>query len=111
MADKDNYPLIFHCWGGADRAGTVALLLEAVLGWSDEMILREYQWTSLSIWGSKGRKGDNGFEGYTATLELLRSYDTINGSLRKGAANYLRSIGVTDTQIQAIREIMLEPIL
>lgn len=107
LANKENYPIIFHCWGGADRGGTVALLLEAALDWPEEMIALDYEWTSLSIWGQRQRTSQA--YAWKQTLEMLRGFDPGNGSLQTGTRNYLRKIGVTDDELAAIREILLEP--
>ncbi len=43
LAQPGHYPILFHCWGGADRGGTVAMLLHALLGvrWPD--LIRDYE--------------------------------------------------------------------
>ena len=50
LADENNYPVYFHCLGGADRTGMIALYLRALLGESDEDILIDYELTSLSTY-------------------------------------------------------------
>ena len=35
LADEKNYPIYFHCNAGADRTGTLAFLIESVLGVSE----------------------------------------------------------------------------
>ena len=107
LSNQENYPVIFHCWGGADRGGTVALLLEAALSWPEEMIARDYEWSSLSIWGERRRTSRE--YAWQETLEMLKGLDPRNGSLQIGTWNYLRKIGVTDEERNAIREILLQP--
>ncbi len=43
-----NKPVYFHCSGGKDRAGIIALCLLTVLGASEESILQDYLLTNLS---------------------------------------------------------------
>lgn len=50
LADENNYPVYFHCLGGADRTGMIAIYLRALLGESDEDILTDYELTSLSTY-------------------------------------------------------------
>ena len=38
FAEEENYPIYFHCRGGADRTGMIAMLLRAIAGVSDETI-------------------------------------------------------------------------
>lgn len=47
FARRENYPVLFHCVVGADRTGTLAFLLQAVLGCSEEEIRRDYVFTSF----------------------------------------------------------------
>ena len=47
IADESNYPIYFHCVAGADRTGTVAILLDAILGMSEEDIIFNYNFTSI----------------------------------------------------------------
>ena len=35
LSDESNYPVYYHCWGGADRTGTLAFYLGAVFGMSE----------------------------------------------------------------------------
>ena len=103
FADPANYPILFHCWGGADRAGTVALLLNALLGVSREDLIRDFELTSLSIWGPRSRSSDM----FIALLDALRSFSP-GGDINAQAENYLLSIGITAEEIAAIRAQMIE---
>ncbi|MBR6471506.1 MAG: tyrosine-protein phosphatase [Victivallales bacterium] len=47
FAKAENYPIDFHCILGADRTGSLAVVLLAVLGVSREEIIRDYCFTSL----------------------------------------------------------------
>ena len=44
---EENYPIDFHCILGADRTGSLAVVLLATLGVSREEIMRDYAFTSL----------------------------------------------------------------
>lgn len=48
FADESAYPIYFHCYGGADRTGTVAFLLGAILGVDERTLIRDYEFTMIS---------------------------------------------------------------
>ncbi len=100
LADKNNYPVLMHCTHGMDRTGTVCYLLEAVLGMSEEDMMKEYQFSSLCHGNLWGLNEMNEFIG------RLKAYD--GDTIQKKAENYLISTGVTEAEIAAIREIYLE---
>ncbi len=100
LADKNNYPVLMHCTHGMDRTGTVCFLLEAVLGMSEEDMMKDYQFSSLchgKLWGLNEM---NEFIG------RLKAYD--GATMQEKAESYLISTGVTEAEIAAIREIFLE---
>jgi hypothetical protein len=104
LAKPENYPLICHCWAGADRAGTVAALIEAILGYSEQQMELDYQWTSLSVYGVRSIV-DSDWQGMETGLKSLAGPDQ---SFESGAINYLLSVGVTMEEISSIRKIFLE---
>lgn len=104
LAQADRYPLFFHCWGGADRAGTVAFLLGALLGMSPENLIKDYELTSLSVWGVR-RSGSNEFSGLLRALSH-DDYETL--TIGEQVERYLLDIGVTAEEIVAIRTILIE---
>jgi protein-tyrosine phosphatase len=42
LADPKGLPLLFHCTGGKDRAGTFAALLLLALGVPEETVIYDY---------------------------------------------------------------------
>lgn len=102
LADKSNYPIYFHCWGGADRTGTLALMLESVLGLSDDDMLKDYELTSLCVWGERSRNS----ELFRAFMRELDKYAV--GSIRNKALAFLRSCGISEDTMDTIRSNLLE---
>lgn len=100
LADETNYPVLLHCTHGLDRTGTVCYLLGAILGMSEEDLMRDYQLSVMchgSLWAENQM---NEFIGQ------LKSYEGSN--IQQKAENYLLSAGVTSEEIKNIREIYLE---
>jgi protein-tyrosine phosphatase len=104
LARPENYPCIVHCRAGADRTGTVTALLEALLGCSYEQIARDFQWTSLSVYGVR----DTTWQEWKDMIGDIRRRSG-DSTLFSGTINYLLSIGVTPEECAAIRSILLEP--
>jgi protein-tyrosine phosphatase len=103
LADETAYPLYYHCWGGADRTGTIAYLLEALLGVPEDDLILDYELTSLSIWGNRERNSSL----FSAFEEQLRTYDE-DGTPQSRAEAYLLSCGVTPETIEKLRNNLLE---
>ena len=100
FADKDNYPIFFHCAIGTDRTGCVAFLLLGLLGVSEENLYRDYMFSNYGlIWGSR----DGG--AITNYIDRLNKFggERLSDRIR----NYLISIGMTNEQLDNIVEIML----
>lgn len=104
LADEKNYPIYFHCWGGADRTGTIALFIEAVLGVSEADMLMDYELTSLSIWEVRSRETEH----FVRFMNALNEWGAPEDSMNKKAVNYLLACGVTDTQLERLRQNLLE---
>lgn len=98
FTDHSNYPILFHCVGGADRAGTVAFILNAVLGKSREHLIRDYELTTLSLWGERHRSSEQ----FQALLETLRPFGR-DDDLAHQAENYLLWLGLTQGHVDALR--------
>lgn len=105
FADPAAYPIYMHCWGGADRTGTVAFLLEALLGVADENLMQDYELTTFSIWGARTRSVLQ-FRQFLLTLDRYGSAP--GASYADKAEACLRDAGVTQDEISAIRALLLE---
>ncbi len=103
LLDRDNLPAIVHCIEGQDRTGTLCFILQGLLGVSDEDKLRDWECTGFANahWGFRHESRLDPFLKYLATLPG----DTVNDRCE----SYARSCGVTDAELAAWRERMLEP--
>ena len=111
FADEENYPIYFHCYGGADRTGMIALYLRALLGESDEDIFIDYELTSLSSYTKGESEGVTGF-GFRSResdyfKEFLRLYSVYGGkNLAERTESFLLSCGGEKETIERIRRIL-----
>jgi len=99
LAEESNYPILFHCWGGADRTGTVAFLLHALLGVSRANLIHDYELTSLCIWGERSRS----YWKFQHMMTTFAPPGEGTDQFAEQVAAYLLSIGVTQETIEAIR--------
>ena len=102
FTEQKNYPFYIHCWGGADRTGTLIFLLCAMLGMSENDLYLDYELTSLSIWGERSRNA----ELFQAFLKVLKAYsgDTIS----QKSESFLLSAGMTKHELNMIRTMLIE---
>ena len=113
LANKDNYPLAFHCAVGRDRTGTLAVTLYLILGIDLSQIEQDYVVSFFS-------KACNSvsLDSYLGSLGYLMQYfkrykggatsDDIDVYQR--AENYCLHIGLSKDEISSIRNILLEDI-
>lgn len=125
LAKEENYPMVFHCNAGADRTGTLAFLINGVLGVSYEDLTRDFEITSFG--GSTRWRSDitdnQTFADYGIMLSdesnyiawdqmyhlMMEQYGTEDGTLQSAIENYLiNACGVNKAHIDALRKIMLK---
>lgn len=110
FAQEENYPIYFHCSLGRDRTAMVALLLEGLLGATMEDMTIDYEMSFFSSRGCvDGAKPRDMVATFINTRRYLETYDSDKSlSFAQQCEKYLLDIGVTQAEIDAIREIMLE---
>ncbi len=98
LAKEENYPIYMHCTYGCDRTGTVCYILEALLGVGENDLIRDYELSNL-------------FVSILTRNNILTVYNGLQdyegNALQEKAENYLLSCGVTQEQIDNIRNILL----
>ena len=101
FADERNYPVYMHCYGGADRTGTVAFILEGLCGVSEADIAIDYELTSFAIFGLRTRS-NRGTAKFADIVAHIKTYP--GATLADKFAAYARgTLGLTDDEIAAIR--------
>ena len=116
FAQADQHPVYYHCYGGADRTGVVGFMLGALLGMSYTDLVIDFELTSYSSNPSRNyrshlRNGPwNEWPGMVTYLKNDLGWGTTK-TIKQGMEEYLKSkCSVSQTTIDKIRSIMLEPI-
>lgn len=100
--DEKNYPVDFHCIAGQDRTGSVAFILNALLGVQEEELYLD--WECTGFWNTSIEfRHDILFDKLVEGFQRWPG-DTINEKVE----NYVLSLGFTKEDIQHFRDIMLE---
>lgn len=101
--DESNYPIVFHCIGGQDRTGSLAFVIEALMGVEDEELYRDWECSGFTNPG-------NWFCHKDLFMQL---YDNVLGrypgeTTRERAEAYVKDCGLTEKDIVKLRKILLE---
>ena len=107
FCDRKNYPIYFHCIGGADRTGSLAYVMNGVLGVS--LHEAETDWESTFYPRIPDENPDPEFWCRASHFDVgLAKYGDEKTSWNDRVVLYLKDCGITDDEIAAFREIMLE---
>lgn len=101
--DEENYPIGFHCIAGADRTGSLAYVLGALLGVSDDDLLKDWETTAFHN-KSPTFTVEKRFAGLFKVFTALPGANTC-----AKAEAFVKSVGYSDADIAKFRAIMLEP--
>ncbi len=111
FCDEKNYPIFFHCIGGTDRTGSLAYVLNAVLGvdrhdlevdWESTLYPDRIPELKPDYSGKKGWRSKEHFDVGFA------KYGNENTSWNDRVVSYLLDCGITKAEIERFRSIMLE---
>ena len=97
---RENYPVLMHCSGGRDRTGTLAFLLNGLLGVEEDDLCRDWEASLFS---------DPGVSFSSSRLQRLLAYlrKQPGQTMKERIENYARGCGISDEEIAAFRAIML----
>lgn len=103
----EDKPVYVHCWGGADRTGTVIALIEGSLGVSKEDVISDYELTSYSDVGERRYgKGEEGKK-FADFIEYIEN--NFEGStFEEKCQNLLFDLGISRQDLESFRAKMLE---
>ncbi len=112
FADQSNYPIYLHCQIGRDRTGTLACVINALLGVDEKTLRMEYELSIFSSAGTTNTPAENLNVLHDSVNSVIRRINQFSGStLAQRTENFLISAcGVTAQQIQSIRNILLEDV-
>lgn len=102
-----NEPLYFHCAAGADRTGTLACVLEGLLGMSQSDIDKDYELTCFYFGTNTDeqarRRNESEWQG------LINSICAYTGdSFRDKCVSFVATLGFTADEINAYRNAMID---
>ena len=102
-----NQPVYFHCSAGADRTGTFACVIEALLGVSQSDIDKDYEltcfYTGTSTDALARRRNESDWTG------LINQINALPGStFRDKVVGWVATLGFTAAEINAFRAAMID---
>lgn len=103
-AAAKNEPVIFHCSAGADRTGTVACILEAILGVSQGDIDKDFELTSFAIFPNARRRTDEDWIGLIEEIHAV----SVGATFRDKVINWVGYLGFTADDVNAFRSAMID---
>lgn len=112
LAESSDSAALYHCTAGKDRTGVVSAILLELAGVSQETILEDYSLTAVCLTPLMEELRRDRPEGMPAEMyEHFIGCDPANMVMMLGhlaekytnAEHYLRGIGITEVQLQALK--------
>ena len=101
--DEKSYPILFHCSAGADRTGSLAFVLNGLLGVEEEELWKDWEINTFF-------DTNMDFQHRGRCEALSRDFNALPGAtFADKCASYVKSCGFTDEDIRRFRAMMLEP--
>ena len=108
---KEDKVVYFHCHGGSDRTGTLAFLIEGLLGVSEEDLSKDYEVTYYS--GSNRKRDSSSGWFYKPMIRYIRTFapgGTITDQVTAWAkTRHSDKVDpLTDDELKELKQLMLE---
>lgn len=111
MSEKEG-PYLIHCTEGKDRTGFVAMLIEALMGWSYQEMADDYMVTYHNYYRINKTSDPQRYEtilhknldGMLKTVVVDDNVDITSADLSGYARNYLLRMGMSEKQIDKLIE-------
>lgn len=103
-------PVYFHCGIGADRTGTIAVMLEALLGVSQSDIDKDYELTNFYIVQPTNPRRRN-VPMYKSYIDQIKNVPLVGGltdTFTNHAISFAISLGFTSDEINAYRNACID---
>ena len=108
FCNPENYPITFHCIGGADRAGSLAWILKGAAGVSQHDADVDWEQTFYPSLPNCDFYNCPEWLNFPGLNDGLLKYGKEGDSFQKRVELYLMDCGITMEEIQAFRKIVLE---
>ena len=112
---SNNEVVYFHCIGGADRTGTLAFMIESLLGVSETDMDIDYELTSFNSTRERTNEDTSSNKGRPFKVfvrKMKQNYAPSNNKNDINTAVYNWATkgdnALTDTEINTLKELMLE---
>lgn len=100
LSDESNYPLVFHCIGGADRTGCLALMIEELCGVDEDMAIADWELTGVQT------EQLNFVHAKTLDLFLSHLAEYPGETAERRMRAFLSDCGVAVERMEAVRRIL-----
>jgi len=108
FTDRKNYPILFHCIGGADRTGALGYVLNGVLGVKRQELETDWESTFYPNIPNKDKAGNLVWNSENHFNNGFGKYGDANTTWNDRVVLYLKDCGITDAEIATFRSIMLQ---
>ena len=103
-------PVYFHCGIGADRTGTIAIMLEALLGVSQSDIDKDYELTNFYTVSPTfpRRRNTDAYKSYINQIKNVPLVGGLTDTFANHAISFAVSLGFTADEINAYRNACID---
>ena len=110
FCERANYPIYFHCIAGADRTGSLAYVLNGLLGVGEHDLEIDWESTFYPELPAMREKytGPDYWQNLHHIPQELAKYGDADTPLAVRIERYLLDCGITEDEIAAFKSIMLE---
>lgn len=98
-----NKPVLFHCGAGADKTGTMSVMLMGILGCPLHVIDIDYELTNFSIYADWRNRTFPSYVNYIKAIQALPTAKGLPDSFQNKCISYALSLGISIDDINAFR--------